>query len=412
MEYLFTCLAFSRALFISPVRKSIESWLEFHNIIAPFDFAIPIFSFLLVTVLFLLRPSNIKDLKSFAYLFVFVISLSIVYLISGWFGGNGNIFWVGTISCVLAPPVCATLLKGKEKNRAMWLMLNIFFIYLTINLIYWAYYLLPMKEPSTGVPYYRLGGTLAFTVNLGPLIPAVLSFYTGFVNRTKMKNYIFVFSLSLVSVFACASRLGIFCFIVFILMLASDKTKIPRSSKVIIMIVLMLPLAYFANRLSEYRFFKLSIMEEGRFFTWSEIANYIFSGHLSGIDILFGKGWGSVFPYWEWVSKGGKTWGGQNLFFLNDNYILVSPHNSFLWILLEGGSLLMLVLCIILIKPLLTDLKSRKLNIFYILGSLFIFLMLLTDDILITAPGTAFFGLMLMFLAFAQPKMENCRANN
>jgi O-antigen ligase len=62
-----------------------------------------------------------------------------------------------------------------------------------------------------------------------------------------------------------------------------------------------------------------------------------FWANLPLVEKLVGVGYGQVYPYTEWVDAGEDI--SKNTFSLGDSFSLVQPHNSYLWLLTEGGLL-------------------------------------------------------------------------
>ena len=118
------------------------------------------------------------------------------------------------------------------------------------------------------------------------------------------------------------------------------------------------------------------------------------------IDLLLGRGPGNFFPYQAWVNRNvdiGSSMGNSNVFYFNGLALLVQPHNSFLYYLLELGSIgLMLILAIISKNVIHRFPSKRFIDAFVLVGTVVV--VNLFDSILIVEPGISFVMWLIILL--------------
>lgn len=111
-------------------------------------------------------------------------------------------------------------------------------------------------------------------------------------------------------------------------------------------------------------------LQSGRYATWDAAFMAFCDGSL--LNQLFGYGLGNVFPYQDWytsISSGaivrGYTDGTWNSFSFHGNVMLVEPHNTYIWFLLEGGiiSLLGFIFCLLSILIISVSNKFSRLRV-------------------------------------------------
>lgn len=83
-------------------------------------------------------------------------------------------------------------------------------------------------------------------------------------------------------------------------------------------------------------------LQSGRYETWTTALVVFDEG--TPLDKLIGYGAGNVFPFQDWYTayydgliERGNGDGAWNSFSFNGNSMLVEPHNTYIWLLLEGG---------------------------------------------------------------------------
>ncbi len=107
-------------------------------------------------------------------------------------------------------------------------------------------------------------------------------------------------------------------------------------------------------------------LQSERYATWE--ASYAVFRDGSPLEQLFGYGLGNVFPFQDWytglntgVIERAYTDGVWNSFSFQGHAMLVEPHNTYIWLLLEGGVISVIGFVICLIVPLLSLGSSKGL---------------------------------------------------
>ena len=93
-------------------------------------------------------------------------------------------------------------------------------------------------------------------------------------------------------------------------------------------------------------------LDSNRFDTWFASMEAVFESN--ALDVVFGHGLGNVFPYYDWYTdlytgaiQRDYTDGAWNQFVFQGHVMLVEPHNTFIWVMLEMGitGLALLIIC-------------------------------------------------------------------
>lgn len=396
-------LLYGGALVTGPIRRWLVAEYESLGFVAAADSIVPILALAFAIGILLLRgrlyPSRefkvyavCGSLTSFVFVLGELLRVTTVDIFAHILVLNivASVMWYG----VLAP---------RERRVLFRWAVATFFIYLAVNLVYWAIFLDPLGTPSAGVPYRRMGGSLAGIVDLGVMIPAVSAYFlAGSENNRPNRGYLrpLAIVVALAALVATASRVGIGLMGVLLGMRSFSSPSQTRALRAwgAAMLVggVALALSGFAV---DYRYFAWDLVSEGRLPTWHASVSHWWGSDVLGL--LFGSGWGGTYPYWGWAKAGGDTFGGHNWFSLGWAHSLVSPHNSLLWVLVEGGALTAIGLLGILIYPLVRVLVAKGLPSRQLvsLGSASLVLMCLISDTLVTAPGTSFLALFLLLLS-------------
>ena len=224
----------------------------------------------------------------------------------------------------------------------------VFCLYLIVSLIYWFFWLDGLSGSTQGLSYSRMGSSLFRVVYLGAIIPAVfIAFFlieggVGKSGHEKSQIWVVIFflTISTLGVIATGSRTGLFLLLPFIWFAFTSirSWQIRLASRFVFLIAIILAAVILIPTLQQTRFSSLSGV--GRIESLAAGLNYFSNG--SAMQILFGSGFGQIYPYWTWLSEGAISWDDLNFFTLGGKSSLVSPHNSMIWILVEGGALLFL----------------------------------------------------------------------
>lgn len=390
---------YSTALLTGPIRHRIALQIEAQGLVASAQSVIPILAVAVATVIMLLqrRIYSSRQLRLYTILTSMIIML---FLIStALHGVMCEAFAGAMILSIVAAVVWYGLLSTQERQILFRWVILAFFVYLTVNLAYWVLVLNPLENPSPGMPFKRMGGSLASVVHLGVLIPAFCAFGLALSERDRMSRLKpIMVCVSLLALIATGSRSGL-CLVVVLLVMVifSDSAKSVKAlSGLVIGATLVVALS---GTMSDYRYFSWNWSGGGRTDSWRAALSYWIG--LGPSELLFGSGWGQVYPYWSWLSEGAQTWDGLNSFLLGSRPSLVSPHNSLVWIMVEGGLLMAIATAIFCVYPIIkivmTCKKQRKQMLAF--GCLSLVVLLLISDVLVTDPGTGFFVIALLLLS-------------
>ena len=111
---------------------------------------------------------------------------------------------------------------------------------------------------------------------------------------------------------------------------------------------------------------------------------------------IFGKGIGGFFPYQAYLVEHTP---GMNLFYYKDYILLVQPHNSFIYILMEAGFFCLLLFVYPLLKALFITVNGEKSKEkkYAIIATLFAIILNLFDSIFVVIPGSAALWWLIVF---------------
>lgn len=388
--YLSLLILYFPVLLISPIRKLIPKFLLNHPI-EPFAFILLIIFPILV--LFMILPSY-KKLKM-KYVFKFTIAIILLLIII--FFQFLTIEEKYKISFPIILNIMIPLFLGFFLNCYLYDLnsieiyrnyLLIFITYLMINIFVWLFYLMKKLPQSSGLNFVRMGGTLAPSVLLGQLILIIFSLfyfivYDKYRTKKNKKNIFFCILIFLISSYLTGSRssfwgITIFLFL-WLLIFIEKKNKI--KFYLFFGYILFLGIIYFshikAGRLFNY-------YSEGRFISIKAGLNYFSQSPLN--KKLIGHGFGLVYPYEKWKLEGGRIW--NNTFYLGENLSIIHPHNSFLWILIEGGMIFFFIFSYVIFiglkKIIFNQMYYKQKGILFLIYFSFIITLFVTSGILHT----------------------------
>ena len=398
MSIIAILIIIGRIFFVGPIRDLISNILYQKNMTIPPESILILVSFIFFSFLLLFRNKVFcKNNLTVFILLIFIILNNLLIKQNSPFLGYMLFFLLSSIVFMHAS------LNQCEKKFIINKLFIIFVLYASINLLYWLFVLNRKFNPSTGVMFYRLGGSLAHAVHLGPILIIFLLLYISiFRKRNKLTTLIDIvlFSFFFFLIIISGSRLGLYLFFILIIIIFFDKNKsIGKLKNIAISFLTILILVYFISLKLNLRYVNIDLTKEERLNTWiSSIKSF---RNYNLFDNIIGRGWGNYYKYWEWLESGGATWGGQNLFFDRGRLLLVSPHNSFIWILAEGGLIPFILSFIIIIYPIFKIATLRYFNEkkYLLFLTAAVFLSYMFDDVLIVAPGTALFSLSISYLS-------------
>lgn len=324
-------ILFSSVVFVEPVRKIFKPTIGMSYVTSFGTFLL-----ILSLVLLFFTPVHLLKSKKRALGYFLPIFLFSVLTISHNLYFKTD-FVTGYSVTVLTPLFVAffliLMIDKNEVNEVLFKITKLFSIYLIINIIYWALFLRTKLDPSSGLSFARMGGTLAPTVLLGYTILLIFPLIFVFFKNSYKKFMIPVIILFVVAAFLTGSR-GALWFILLELIIFLLLTKYKNKTLTIFSIILLafVGLSLLLNKgIGFDRFFMLE--HSSRTESWA--TGLYYWTNLDFIKQLLGTGFGTVYPYQEWVSNGSNVW--YNYFYLNGRFSIVHPHNSYVWVLAELG---------------------------------------------------------------------------
>lgn len=146
-------------------------------------------------------------------------------------------------------------------------------------------------------------------------------------------------------------------------------------------------------------------LQSGRYATWDAAYAAFLDG--SPIDQLFGYGLGNVFPFQDWYTsyytghiERGFTDGAWNSFSFRGNTMLVEPHNTYVWLLLEGGALSLVGFVACHVSSLFSSSLSNKISRLRFGAVLVTFMVLGIFDAIVFANVASAFWWGVLLIAF------------
>ncbi|GEM_PF-4915309 len=264
-------------------------------------------------------------------------------------------FTVDNIVHMLLSFIAATFaaVNLQRENRAAFLKTTceVFFIYVAAGIAYWWFFLRETLVVSDGLAYARMGTTLIKSVSFGPFIPFMFATYVALSQkisrRADLGLTIAYAAICFSATIASGSRLGLWLMLILLAALpfyrlkGRHRTAISLFAPPSFAVGAALAIPY----LMESRFVEFG--SGGRTASW--VAGVKYWSEQSLHKVIFGSGFGNVYPYASWLEGGMVQWGGGNLFSLGGTTSLVTPHNSYVWMIVEGG----IALCMLMLLPLL-----------------------------------------------------------
>lgn len=235
-------------------------------------------------------------------------------------------------------------------------------------------------------------------VILGYTIVLITS-YLIIIRKSFSKALFYLISIIyLIGVLFTGSRGAIWPFIIliFILIVARKKTLANMLFIIFICILIILanPISMMVNIVPRIMDLSGGLRVETFFNSLS-----IFVGQ-SMSTILFGSGLSDCFPYQEWLTnRGSMELLSYNTFYYKSHILLVQPHNTFIYLLLETGIVGLLIFLNIFYNSFKIIRKhANKEKVRYLVLLLIIALNFL-DSIFMIQPGTAGLWWILLFLS-------------
>lgn len=394
-------VVYSGALFTSPVRLGLNEFLQSRSIAATGDSIVPVLAAVVSTVVLIFRFRFYASPAFRGYAAVATALVGAFLMGEIVRGAPSDLFAYVSALSVVACVLLVGVLNREERQSVLRWVVATFAVYIGVNLVYWLVALDPFTRPNEGVAFRRMGGSLATVVDLGALIPAfaalalwLLQAYHG---RRAFLELIVILA-SLAGSLATGSRTAVAWMGMILIGLALSRARVPRLTRMIAVLVLSSAvILWVGDYLTGTRYVNFTL--GSRLDTWTAGMEYWFQQPFS--TALFGAGWGEVYPYWSWLSEGGKAWGDSKWFVLAGRRSLVQPHNTVLWYLVEGGLMAALALLGFLLYPIGRILVARDLHAkpLLLVGGFSLVSMFMINDTLITSPRTAILGIIVLLLS-------------
>lgn len=405
-------VALSGALFVGPVRAAATLWSQERGLTLGPATIVTCLALSLAVMMFLRRrpPLRARGTHGLAL----TLALLATILVAEFFRVSEGQFGYFVPANILVGTIFGMVLSARERMQFLGLACFGFFAYLVANIVYWLFVLGPLENPSTGTQYARMGGSLATVVHLGVLIPAFAAFTLGYLYRSRHRlrplTVFVLLLLSSVGVAATASRTGMgLMLLLACTMIASGHSRawVVRASGVAALATGSVVLL--ADVFAGHRFqVGWSISAGGRLESW--IAGYQAWRAGSLLDSLLGRGWGNVYPYWSWTREGSITWDRHNWFVLEGAESLVAPHNSLIWILVEGGLIAALIVALLIIwsvAPTVRKSFGGEGDRFILLGWICLIVLMLMTDVVVSSPQTALLAWIMLLVPDVDRPGEN-----
>lgn len=140
-------------------------------------------------------------------------------------------------------------------------------------------------------------------------------------------------------------------------------------------------------------------LQSGRYETWNAALVVFDEG--TSLDKLIGYGAGNVFPFQDWYTayydgliERGSGDGAWNSFSFNGNLMLVEPHNTYIWLLLEGG-IVGLVSFVAIIVTFIKRCKAKGSRLRFPIVALTFTVLCVFDAVLLANAASAFWWTVL-----------------
>lgn len=386
-------------IFIFPYIQvtAVKKIFEYHNetVFIPANLVIEMIILILLIISAMIKKhtiinnQRIGDIKRFAL--IFILYCLITGIIRVLLGGSWALLF-SQLSYLAIPLILAIICFEIILNNNLCL-LNI----IRIGLVFfWLYaiicfvYNLKIFSFDIGQRLYSPGGgAVIFGYTIAVMMLVMLMTRN---KHTFMWQIVFMCTM-LICTLLTGSRgavwpaLLIFCIYVFIL-----KNKIAKTILVfatLAFIILINPIEIIQELLPRLFITQDTARED----TWVVAINAFF--HQGALDCILGKGMGQFFPYQAWclADTSSSMFHNYNHFFYQGEYILVQPHNTYVYLLLETGICGIAIFAIFALRSIK---NKNRINTFLIL---FILLENCFDSVFIVEPGSAFLWWTIYFIA-------------
>lgn len=287
--------------------------------------------------------------------------------------------------------------KKYEPSNITYIMLNSFVLYCCFVIVYNIFvkglFIIPnVRMTSPG------GGSVIFGYTVAIYFSVLL------LNRTlfSKKRFIFMVSTLILSAVATQSRGAVWPIIAMLTFYLLVVMKISHNKILLFCMFCIIALIVFQVSFRQTYFHRIFNTHESARMSSSIGVVTIYEKQTLSRKI-FGAGLGGFFPYQEWVRDTQKkvryTW--DNCFYYDGIRILVQPHNTFLYLLMETGVVGTSIFILCIFKRIAYIFKTRKWLLMVLIAT-YIFINLF-DSVMIVQPGTASIIWMLIFINIRTP---------
>lgn len=297
--------------------------------------------------------------------------------------------------------------EDKDNNKTILTFIYFFSVYVVLNIIInisvYDYSFFDINSSDSDRLISPGGGPVIFGYSIA-LVYALLFF----IRRTiSIRKYIIIATILIIGSFFTKSR-GSMWVVVVITFVSMITNKNMKMNVIIFSIaVVLVPILYLLIQEYVPRFFIFGDNSRANTLTNSL---QIFLNYNAG-EILTGKGLGQLFQYNQYAES--RSWGWvPNVFIYQGYQLLVQPHNTWLYILMEMGILgTIILLFLIFAIPLYKNDRKYKIELFIFIAT-FIFLNMF-DSILMIEPGSAamWWFILIMVVTSFEVKKEKINEN-
>lgn len=294
-----------------------------------------------LTMFYLVLPGDVPTLfrTQCGYLTCFFVLCLFSALFSRDASQAGALYLLGRMAAYYyyANALVGIALKRGIDLRTFALRLTRLFLSLVLLIVLYNYLLYRVPFGSVRLQWPGIGAVIAgCTAAMG--ISFILYFER---NESKYPSAFSLFGICLLLILSVCtqSRAGVYVSFALVLYRVFPRRNAAISVLCIlglaIVVLLFDPVGYIFQT-------RMGVLDSTRFDTWQSAVAVIIEGDL--LSQLFGYGFGTVFPYVEWSSAyangeiaRGITDGAWNHFAFHSHVMLVQPHNTLIYFILEIG---------------------------------------------------------------------------
>lgn len=375
---------------INIIRKLLK--IQIGNVV--FDSSITMVLILSVLLfIFSLNRSLIIRNSNYTRIFIAKILLEIVLILGYILSYQYNYYFVPVFLSIVLPINCALLwlfftkLYILDVSRITSIGITYFSIFCIIVVIYNLIFF------GFGVDTARLLSPGGGPVIFGYTIALVFALYCAIKKSSGKKVGYFIPAILIITSLLSGSRGSIWTIIIIVSFYFIKSRSISIIKKITIINIVII----FALLLNEfmYLFPRITMFtDNSRLNTLINGIRIFFTSNF--IEFFLGRGLTTVFPYQEWLinKTNSSLFSFYNLVLIDNIYILVQPHNTYLYLLLECGLIGLSIYIYILIQ-LYNGVKTHT----YYKIVFFVFVILnIFDSVLLIEPVVSTFWLIILMI--------------